>query len=309
MKHFVGVDIGGTRIKAGLVSANMKLVRESVAWLEPSDKSEDGLVRRVAAVIREVSEGVRPVLVGVGIPGVIDRSRGVVSRSPNFPEWLDFPVQRRLSDLTGHAVVIDNDANCVIVGEAIAGAGAGTRSLIGLTLGTGVGGGIFLDGALWRGVNGMGGELGHVVADPAGPPCTCGGRGCLEMYPSVNGLRVLCRAQPVAGVDADANDLPEQLAAAVGRGDWTARAHFATAGQALGRVLGSLLNIFDVKKVVLAGGVAATFPLMQEACTTAIRGASFPEIAAGVEIVQGTLAERAGIIGAAFQWQAQPGHD
>ncbi len=306
MKHYVGVDIGGTRLKAGLVNDNHQVVREAVAWLEPGDKTEEGLIARVAALVNQVREGVRPVLVGIGVAGVIDRRSGVVARSPNFPTWRNFAVQRRLQDLTGFAVLVDNDANCVIAGEALMGARAG-RDLIGLTLGTGVGGGLVLNGQVWRGANGMGGELGHIVADPAGPLCGCGGRGCLEMYPSVNGLRHQARLREVA-VDLEAPNLPELLANLARGGDATAQACFDAAGVALGRVLGGLLNVFDIKTVLLAGGVSGTWDRMEAATWAAIRGASFPEIADGVEIYVGTLGERAGIYGAALQWKLQP-HD
>lgn len=310
MKHYVGIDVGGTRLKAGLVNERHEVVRDVVAWVEDGPRMDgDALAQRLASLIVEVCGGVRPVLVGLGVPGVIDRERGIVCRSPNFPTWRDVPIQRRVSDLSGHAVVLDNDANCVIAGEALRGAGAGRGDLIGLTLGTGVGGGIILGGALWRGARGMAGELGHLCVDPNGPPCGCGSRGCLEMYPSVNGLRLQVRAHgPIDGVDAEAADLPEQLATRARAGDPKAIACFQAVAGPFGRGLGSLLNIFDVKTVVLAGGVAHTWDLMAETALAALRGACFPEIAAGVDVRVGTLGERAGILGAAFQWQFQPHH-
>lgn len=301
MKHFVGVDIGGTRIKAGLVNAERHVVSEVIAWLQPEDRSEEGLIRRLAEVVEDVAGDLRPASVGIGIPGVVDHARGVVAKSPSFPAWHGFHIRDRLTQALNLPVLVDNDANCVIAGEALAGAGVGHRSLIGLTLGTGVGGGIILDGAMWRGVSGMAGELGHIVADPQGPPCGCGGRGCLEMYASVNGLRALCTESPVEGADPAAPNLPELVAARALAGDLTARAHLDAMARPLGRVLGSLLNVFNVKTVILAGGVSGLWPHLHDPCWTALRGACFADVLDGVKIVLGTLGERAGVVGAALQ--------
>ena len=310
MKRFIGVDVGGTRIKAGLVNEQHEVESEEIIWLEAKDKTADGLLTRLVEVIPRVLGSVRPVAIGLGVPGVVEtRSIGMLCRSPNFPQIRDFRIKSALEERLGYPVMLDNDANCVIAGEYLQGAVAGVKDFIGLTLGTGVGGGIVLRGALWRGSNGMAGELGHLVIDPAGPECPATGvRGPLEMYPSVVGLRHMCESQPVDNVDSASPKLPELLAQAAEDGDATARKHFATAGDALGRGLGNLLNIFAVKTVLLAGGVSRAYPWMKEATETGIRSIAFPEIADDVSIRCAILGEKAGVLGAAMQWMMQP-HD
>ena len=308
MKRWVGIDVGGTRIKAGLVTPTFQVEREQVVPLSEADRTEDGILACLKRVIDAVDPKRKAVAVGVGVPGVLSSETGALTVSPNFPAWRDFAFKRRLEGVTGRHVLCDNDANCVIAGEALVGAGAGYPNLIGLTLGTGVGGALVLHRALWRGETGMAGELGHVTIDPNGPPCGCGSRGCLEMYPSVVGLRHMLRAEPVAGVEAEAADVPEQLARAAQAGDTTARRHFATAGRALGQALAGLLTALNIKRVVPAGGVAATWPLMETAARAELHARAFAGVVAGVVITVGTLGDRAGMLGAAMQWKLQP-HD
>lgn len=309
MKHFVGIDVGGTRLKAGLVDACHRVTNEQVMWLDDADKSEDGLLEKITQLLPKLIGGREVVLVGLGVAGVVHRWEGSVKRSPNFPAFSDFRIKERLEKRINQHVAVDNDANCVITGEYLQGAAAGKKNFIGLTLGTGVGGALMMGGHLWRGVNGMAGELGHTIVDPNGPRCPgTGAHGSLEMYPSVLGLRALCEKKAVDGVETGAPDLPKQLALAAESGDPTALSHFRAAGNGLGIALGSLLNVFDMKTVLLAGGVAPTFPLMEAACREAIGRVAFPEIADGLEILQGTLGEKAGVLGAAMQWMMAP-HD
>lgn len=308
MKRFVGIDVGGTRIKAGLVNALHRIEAEEVLWLTPEDKSEEGLLAKLAEVVTRVvgPHGRSVVVVGVGVAGFISQRQGMVVRSPNFPSFDRFLLKQRLEPLVHQHVVMDNDANCVIAGEYLQGALAGHHDAAGLTLGTGVGGGLILHGGLWRGHSGMAGELGHIMVDPNGPKCGCGNHGCLEMYPSKVGLREMCRQKPVDGVDTEAEDLPHKLAQAAEAGDATAKAHFRLAGQMLGRGVAMLVNALDLQTVLLAGGLAPTWPLMEESCHRELRKRGVSEMAAGVSFVLATLGQKAGILGAALQWMLQP---
>ena len=151
--------------------------------------------------------------------------------------------------------------------------------------------------------------MGHIIVDPAGPMCPAtGANGPLEMYPSLVGLRHMCREKPVEGVDTEDPNLPALLAEACEAGNATALEHYATAGAAMGQAMGGLLNVFDVKTIVLAGGVANSFKWMESATWSGIGKVAFPSIVEGVEIKIGTLGEKAGILGAAMQWMMQP-HD
>lgn len=308
MKRYVGVDVGGTRIKAGLVNALHQTEKEAVHWLDDADRTQDGLLTRIAELVREVRGDNKVVIVGLGVPGVVSRWDGALVRAPNFPAITHFRIKEALEVVIGEHVAVDNDANCVIAGEYLQGAGARFPDHLGFTLGTGVGGAIVMHGALWRGAKGMAGELGHTVVDPTGPKCGCGTRGCLETFCSGVGLRHMCTAKPVAGVDTASPDLPRLLSEAARGGDATAAGHFATAGRMLGRAVGGYLNIFDMKAVVLAGGLSASWDLMEAGCREELAASSFSEISDGVQFVVGTLGERAGMLGAAMQWMMAP-HD
>jgi len=181
----VGVDLGGTRIKAGLVDPEGR-VHQRAMTATPDDKSAEAVVTSIVTLVAEML----PKATGVGLAaaGVMERTTGLIRESPNFPEWHDVPLGALLAERLGVDVTLENDANAVLWGEACYGAGHGASSLIGYALGTGVGGAVILEGRLWRGVRGMAGELGHAVVVRDGHPCGCGGRGCLEQYAGAVGL-------------------------------------------------------------------------------------------------------------------------
>ena len=295
-----GIDVGGTRIKGGLDSPEGEIVHEATLWLHENDRTEEGMVKRVAELVRSLgpSDGV-----GLGIAGIIHQGDQRITSAPNFPLWNNFCVGEQVARLVDRPVVIDNDANCVIRGEHIAGVARGETHVIGITLGTGVGGAIILNDRVWMGVEGMAGEYGHSVVDPHGAPCGCGGTGCLETFTSAVGLRRLCTLNRPVGLSADelaSADFPRLLAQCADDGDPIALEHFTKAGWALGITLAGLLNTLNIKVVVLAGGVAAAFHHMREATWQEIHSRAFTEVAQGVSIRIGELGERAGIIGAAF---------
>jgi glucokinase len=305
MKHFVGIDVGATRIKAGLVNEQCRVLNEHVVWLDEADRSEDGVVARIVEAVGKARDDRSVLSVGLGIAGCVDAEKGTVVTSPNFPEWRNFEVAKRLGAFIDVPVLVDNDANCVIAGEFLAGAAIGRGNLLGFTLGTGVGGALILNGRLWRGVHGMAGEFGHIVVEPNGPLCGCGSHGCLEMYCSLVGFKQLCDDAPVDGVDSRMANLPEQLADAAMAGNTAAVAHFETAGTMLGRALAGLLHTLNVDTVVLAGGVSHTFDWMKDAMRKELQQRCYPVVADAVTIRVGTLGDQAGILGAAMQWKLQ----
>ncbi|MFT5429870.1 MAG: glucokinase [Myxococcota bacterium] len=308
MKYYVGIDVGGTRLKAGLVDEKHKIHGERVVELTAADKTEEGMIAKLADVTRAVLDGKRPVVVGLGVAGLVHRWKGTVVTAPNFPDWDHFRIKERLEAAIGLHVVVDNDANCVITGEYLQGAGAGHPDLLGITLGTGVGGALILGGSLWHGANGMAGEFGHMTVDPNGPRCGCGNTGCLEMYAGRVGLAELVRKRPVKGCDPDSTDVPAQLLAAAEAGDTQAKDHFKTAGRALGRALGGVLNLLNLQTVCIAGGVAPAFVYMEDACRQEMRRVAFGAVCDDVQFVIARLGPNAGILGAAMQWMMMP-HD
>lgn len=305
-KYTIGIDLGGTRIKAGIVDADGQIRARAV---EPvgHDKSGPAVVRRLAEVISGLSltSGLPTTTVGLAAAGVLDRARGVICESPNFPAWRDLALARELArEFSGNSsvkVTLDNDANAVIFGEATAGAGRGSASLAGFTLGTGVGGAIVLDGALWRGSRGMAGELGHITVVPDGRPCGCGNRGCLEQYAGAVGLRQGLRdaGGELAALAADA-DAPSLMADLARAGDLRVRAIFERMGDCLGQATATVVHALDVQCIILAGGLVPTADLFMPALMTTFHARTFRSMSRGVRVVVGTLGEDAGVIGAAL---------
>jgi len=295
-----GIDVGGTRIKGGLITEEGELVHEVTLWLTDADRTEEGMVQRLSQLIHSLGPSDS---VGIGVAGVIHQSEQCITESPNFPLWNQFRIADRIHEVIQRPVLIDNDANCVIRGEHAAGVAKGVDNLIGLTLGTGVGGAIILDGRVWRGSSGMAGEMGHTVVNPAGAQCGCGSTGCLETYASAVGLRRLCQGERPHGMTDDelaAADLPRRLAERAAEDDPVALKHFGTAGKALGVTLASMINVLNVPVVVLAGGVAQAYPYMEKTTLETIKERAFAEVARNLSIRCGTLNGRAGIIGAAL---------
>jgi len=295
-----GIDVGGTRIKGGLITEDGELVHEVTLWLTDADRTEEGMVQRLSQLIHSLGPSDS---VGIGVAGVVDQQQQCISESPNFPLWSQFRLAERIHQEIQRPVLIDNDANCVIRGEQTAGVAQGVPNLIGLTLGTGVGGAVILNGRVWRGSKGMAGEIGHTVVNPAGAKCGCGSVGCLETYASAVGLRRLCEGERPDGMTNEElfrADLPMQLAERAANGDAVARKHFTSAGKALGVTIASMINVLNVPVVVLAGGVAQAYPFMEKATLETIKERAFDEIARDLSIRCGTLDERAGIIGAAL---------
>lgn len=177
----VGVDIGGTNIKLGLVDARGRVTRRRLLATQARRGPQQAL-ERLSRAIGELTDARRVRSVGVGIAGLVDHIRGVVRLPPNLPGWHGTPVKAILENLTGLPVTVANDVNAATLGEWLFGAGRGHRNLFCLTLGTGVGGGIVADGRLLLGANHAAGELGHTIICGNGAACACGGRGCLEAY-------------------------------------------------------------------------------------------------------------------------------
>lgn len=301
--RYIGIDLGGTRIKAGLVRDGA-ITKRTTKYLAPGDKEPAGITRLLRETISEVSSGDKNYDgVGIGVPGVVDYERGVICQSPNFPLWKNLPLRSMLFETVGITARIDNDANAIASGEAAYGAGRGFGSFICITLGSGVGGGLILDGKIYRGADGMAGEVGHMTIHPDGYPCTCGNRGCLEQYASRNGLKNMVSRDNLFGDLTDVflkdPDFPERLYEAGKNGDEKIAGYFHDFGKSLGVAAGSLLNIFNVKLIVLCGGLSRSFDLFGRALLEEAEKRCFQAVWRGARIATGELGEDAGILGAA----------
>jgi len=303
----IGVDVGGTKCLGVVVGADGGIVAEHRV---PTPAGPDEVIDAIAEIIGELQRGApEATRVCVGAPGLIDRD-GVLRFAPNLGAAAEVPVRAELAQrLPGTTIVVENDANCAAWGERVAGACQGVDDVVMVTLGTGIGGGIILGGALFRGHNGFAGEIGHVVVDPNGPFCPCGQRGCWERYASGSGLGWLGREVAVAGQAARVVQLAGGDPEAV-RGEHVTRAAAEGDAQALAVMdrfawwvalgLANLANTFDPARFVLGGGLVEAGPLLLDPVSRHFL--DLVEAATHrppIDIVAATLGERAGAIGAA----------
>jgi glucokinase len=292
-KHAIGIDLGGTKILAGVVTREGEVLRrhERTTSLE----SQDALVAELEAAIAEVV-GDDIGAIGLGVPGPLDLENGRTYDMVNLP-FHDFPLRDHMARRFGLPVGLDNDANAAAIAEWRVGAARGVDDLIMLTLGTGLGGGVISRGRPFRGAHGAGVELGHVVIVHDGRPCQgrCTGRGHLEPY--VTGLAATRAAQDAFGPAADAH----VLVGLANGGDATARAILADIGAHLGSGMGSFANIFEPALIVIGGGfgVAAWEHLIGSAESIMRREALRP-MRDEVRVVRAELGTDAGLIGAGF---------
>jgi glucokinase len=191
-KYTIGIDLGGTNIKAGVLDERGELVYRCSIETQ-ADRGFDHAFSRLVLVVDQCIAGAklakRDILaIGYGTPGPMSHEKGIIYASPNLPGWVNIPMRSKFSAATGLPVALENDANVAAYGEFIAGAGKGTRDMMMLTLGTGIGGGVVMDGRLRRGAFDNAGEIGHIIAVPNGRACPCGQFGCLERYGSANAV-------------------------------------------------------------------------------------------------------------------------
>ena len=286
----IGVDVGGTKILAGLVARDGTVAhhRELLTPLE----SEAALLDGLESAVRELLDD-SVASVGFGIPSRIDQRAGVALGSVNIP-LKGVAFRDEMSRRLGLPVGIDNDANAAAIAEWTAGAGRGTKDMIMLTLGTGVGGGLILGGKPYRGSVGAGGELGHVVIVHDGLPCSCGGLGHLESY--VSGTAADEVAREVFGPAADAH----RLVRLGNEGDPQALELLTEIGRKLGSGLGSLINTFDPELIVIGGGFAAAGELILGPAREVMEREALEPIRESFRIVRAELGTAAGMIGAAM---------
>jgi len=301
----LAVDVGGTNIRGARVAPDGRfLARHRVP--NPVARGEEAILDALAGLCRTLAGRSSPAVVGVGIPGAVLPVRGVVASSPNVPCWHDTPIGPQLAARLGLRVVIDNDANLHALGEQWRGAGRGIPNLLLATLGTGIGGGIILDGRLWHGDGGRAGELGHTVVDPEGPPCNCGATGCVEAYASATGIVRAWRRRhgvrenrPRPGDRRVLRDTPATIAARARKGDPRALAVFAEAGRALGIAVATWLQILDVRTVIFGGGVSGALDLLEPLIRIELERRLWGLDASKIRLLRAELGDDAGILGAA----------
>jgi len=306
----VGIDLGGTKIHTVVATPDGEVLGEDRRPTLASEGPDAVLGRLIASIRRSLASAGPPSgeIAGVGIssPGPCDPRRGVVTNAPNLPGWHEIPIVRIVSEQLGVPALLENDANAACYGEFRFGAGRGHQHIIYVTLGTGIGGGIIIDGKIYEGASGAAGEVGHIIIDQDGPPCNCGGRGCLEALASGPAIARAAEAAIAAGrstaltqIAAGTSLTPELVLEAAEGGDAVAREVIEGAGYQLGLGLVSLLNCFDPQALILGGGLLGLGDLYLGPAVRLARERAFAQIVADVTITTATLGERAGALGAA----------
>ncbi|MGH7791817.1 MAG: ROK family protein [Thermodesulfobacteriota bacterium] len=309
-KIAIGFDIGGTNLRAALIREEGHILeRRSV--LSEADKGIEFVVKNLARLIQQTIKGGGIAGVGIGIPGIIDSSKGILTQAPNICNVNNYPLRDMLIEKIGQSVpvFIENDANCAAIGEWWIGAGKDAKSLIILTLGTGVGGGIILDGVLWNGADGMAGEIGHITIYPDGAKCNCGNFGCLESYASAVAIRRMVNHGLERNVETIIREkitnrskerIPEIVAEAAIEGDKFALWVWEEVGKALGIAIADLVNLLNVEMVIIGGGLANAWELFIDRAKKEAKKRGLRAPIKRAKIVKGVLGDDAGILGAGY---------
>ncbi len=312
-KFSIGVDLGGTNLRIAAVDEHGKLV-EKVTLGTKVSLGRDHVIGDMCAAIQRMAEKYSnsvPLLgIGIGVPGIIDMQTGLLRESPNLPGWANYPVRAEIERRLKTIVILENDANVAALGEKWLGAARDFSDMAMLTLGTGVGGGLVLGGAIWRGANGMAGEFGHTTVEPEGQLCGCGNRGCLEQYASAtavvrmareaiasNGGSALARA-----ASSDPKFSAKSIYNLAIQGDEDARRIFRYVGRCLGIVLSAMVNSLNLPIYVIGGGVSSAWETFSPAIFEELRQRSIVYAATAPHDASATNQ------GASAHVDAGPGH-
>ncbi|BCX11732.1 MAG: glucokinase [Thermosynechococcus sp.] len=283
--YVIGVDLGGTAIKMGCFSSKGNC-HHSLVLPTPQPPFPERVIKAILQGIKELDSEDRALAIGMGIPGPVDASGRIARRAINL-DWYEVPISDNLEHLTGKPTVIANDANCAGLGEAWLGAGSQFKDLILLTLGTGVGGAIILNGELFVGRDGTAGELGLITLDYNGPPCNSGNRGSLEQHVSAQALRRRWGCEP------------HEMAERASNGDPEAIALWQTYGRELAAGIASLVYVLTPEAVIIGGGISAASDLFFPSMLAELEERVLPTSRHNLHCLRATLGNQAGMVGAA----------
>jgi len=315
-QFIIGLDLGGTKISAGALSVDGSHTSGMRSIATQSELGAEGVVDRIIGLIEgvildtinETGAARKDILgIGVGAPGPLDRENGIVIVAPNLG-WRDFPLRERITTRLKLPATLDNDANCATVGEWWLGAARGGVNVVGITIGTGIGGGLILNGELYHGSSDVAGEIGHTTIDVNGRHCKCGNYGCLEAYAS--GPAIATRAREALVREDTASMLPsmvdgqldritaETVYDAAKKGDGLANEIVRDTARYLGAGIATLLNVINPDTVVIAGGVIRAGEALLTPLRTEVRRRAFKRAVEAARIVPAELPGTAGVVGA-----------
>ncbi|HEU4416686.1 MAG TPA: ROK family protein [Candidatus Angelobacter sp.] len=282
----IGVDLGGTNLRIAAIDGSGKVLEKITTSTEVS-RGRGLVIDEMCSAIQQIVTRLRGsgelAGIGIGVPGIIELQTGMLRESPNLPGWHDYPVRDEIERRLGTTVVLENDANAAALGEKWLGAAATVDDMCMLTLGTGVGGGVVMNGQVWHGMTGMAGELGHISVDPRGPACNCGSRGCLEQIASATAVKRMAVEAVAAGnatelgraMNADPEFSSKVVHQMATQGDQPAQEIFRRVGNALGIVIADLVNTFNFPMYVIGGGVSSAWDAFAPTMLETVRRNSF----------------------------------
>ncbi|HTK81210.1 MAG TPA: ROK family protein [Bacteroidota bacterium] len=310
----IGIDLGGTSIKTGVVDKKGKIL-DQISVDSKASKGPPSVIQQMIFTIQHMFGKYKETEcmgIGIGSPGVISVNEGLVKNPPNFANWDEVSLSKAIRKATDLPIFVENDANVAAIAEANFGAGAEYKHFLYVIWGTGVGGGIIVDKKIYRGPYGGAGEIGHVSIDYNGPVCNCGNHGCIEAYIGQRYLsqrtKEILKSQPkdmppskiIDFVDGNLDKIdPYIISMAAEQDDRIAREILEEAGKLLGYALVSVLNVIDVRVVVIGGGISAAPHYVYKAMESALRSRILKPNKAAVRILRAQLGNSAGMIGAA----------
>lgn len=294
------MDLGGTHLRAAVVNSKGRfgpLIKKVVG----SNRSQKAMIAFIGEIYKKISQG-KKLSLSLGIPGIILATTGIVFSSPHFPQWKNFKIKSELQKKLKVPVCIDNDANLIALGEHKKGAATDWPTFLMVTLGTGIGGALVIDSKIFHGTLGFAGEFGHICINPKGPPCTCGGRGCLELYASASGLERLVGAQHAVPLlqSISRSQLGEKLFILARKKNRAVQKILNQFGFDLGIGLAALVNVTGIQKIVIGGGLLFLAPFYWDAMKKSFKGHIYPKIGRETLFRKGKLGDRAGLVGALF---------
>ncbi len=307
-KYAIGVDLGGTSIKLGIVTNTGRLIKK-ISIRTEAEKGPKKVIDNIISGIKELTEKSKYKIdgVGIGCPGVVTPGKGIVEDPPNLPRWKKVNIGKIIFQEFRKPVIVDNDANAAAIGELTFGSGKKYKSFIMITLGTGVGGGIVINKKIYHGDFGAAGEIGHISIDFNGPKCNCGSYGCIEAYAGNHYLRERVRKELKKHPESKMwklinNDLskvsPRNIQSAAEVGDAYAKSVINELGVHLGSAFASLCNVLDISVFIIGGGIAGFGKPLFDSIKKTIAGRVMAPIRPRVRVLPAKLKNDAGIKGA-----------
>ena len=305
LSPILGIDIGGTKLAAGVVDREGQVVsylREPTPITMDAEEIFDAVLKLSKAALAQ--SGIIAERVGIGCGGPSRFNEGIVSPL-HIPAWRNFPLKAKIEAALGLKVIVDNDSKALALGEAVFGAGRGSRCMLGMVVSTGVGGGIVVDGKLFHGISGNAGHIGHVIVARNGPRCDCGAVGCLTCYASGTGLAERAHIALKRGVATSLSSLPldeitaRAIVAAALEGDSLSLRLMRDASHALARAIASTAALFELDRVVIGGGVAQSGELLFGPLRQELKRRATLSFTRDLPVLPAALGPESGVIGAA----------